>query len=190
MRVLEKYYRKWIIGSNPHELAWFTWAKRIFEVITRCKFKWREKRSLLCSMETHLKAKHYRRLAGLFYLFMTSSTFIHYKSFLLLTPSHSMHTHEDFQLFYSLLNGYGLEVSHDPGYASPDGAVTSLVKFAPASKTFNHSVDYCCSEVYLEPFAIFLKQFKSCSFKLKEVNKFVWKKVHEQPQLLQPSTNP
>jgi len=36
--------------------------------------------------------------------------------------------------FEPLLNGNGLAVSHAPGYASPDGTVTLLVKLSPVKE--------------------------------------------------------
>jgi len=44
--------------------------------------------------------------------------------------------------FHSISKGYGLYVSHDPGYASPDGTVAPIDKFVPASKNLKHPVEY------------------------------------------------
>jgi len=68
--------------------------------------------------------------------------------------------------FHSMLKGYGLYVSQDPGYALPDGTVTPLDKFVPASKNLNHSLEYSCTNLYLHSFTLYnLVSSKQLSFK-------------------------
>ena len=73
-----------------------------------------------------------------------------------------------------LLNGNGLAVSHAPGYASPDGTVTPVVKLSPAKemkarlrKYFQSDCDVIYSNTYFHsPCA---KRINWCSFNLKKV---------------------
>ena len=71
--------------------------------------------------------------------------------------------------FDPLLNGNGLATLHAPGYASPDGTVTFVVKLAPAKeiqtrhgqdfqsnwekqlqRMVNRSVEQCCAKFHLQ----------------------------------------
>jgi len=60
-----------------------------------------------------------------------------------------------------MLKGYGLYVSHDPGYASPDGTVAPIDKSVPASKNLKYPVEYSCNTLYLYSLDLSLKHIIS-----------------------------
>ena len=77
-----------------------------------------------------------------------------------------------------MLKGYGLYVSHDPGYALPDGIVAPLDKSVPASKNFNHLVEYSCANLHLHSFTLSLEPINSYRVYFKDVYNLVSRKTH------------